>query len=204
MITLEIVQSTDRFRAIAPAWDALWVDRAASVFQAHAWVAAWHQHFTDDYDLLIGLAWDGDQLRTVLSCTAHRFRRVRLLEWAAQTLSDYCDAVGDPSNLPALLTEVLRVGHDTRWAFDNGFTEIDYLRGEETYKFEFANDRAALRSYVWGCSLKGGLALKAFQVGRSIRSLQTGSTETKSSGGAYSTQAGTSRLGNLKSFNSDE
>ncbi len=45
------------------------------------------------------------------------------------------------------------------WAFDSGIAEVDFLCGEEEYKFKFANKEINLVSYVGARSLVGRLAL---------------------------------------------
>ncbi len=46
-----------------------------------------------------------------------------------------------------------------RWAFDNGITEVDFLCGEEEYKFKFANAQTDLASFVGARTLVGRIAL---------------------------------------------
>ena len=45
------------------------------------------------------------------------------------------------------------------WAFDRGIAEVDFLCGEEDYKFKFANKQVDLVSYVGARTLMGRLAL---------------------------------------------
>jgi len=45
------------------------------------------------------------------------------------------------------------------WAFDNGIATIDFLCGEEEYKFKFANAQTDLASFVGARTLIGSLAL---------------------------------------------
>jgi len=45
------------------------------------------------------------------------------------------------------------------WAFDKGMTEVDFLCGEEEYKFKFANAQVDLVSFVGARTLIGKLAL---------------------------------------------
>lgn len=366
MITFEILTSSERLVAIAPAWQQAWQQHAASAFQSHAWITAWDRHRGADYDLLIGLAWKAERLLAVLPCAVRAYRGLRILEWAAQGLSDYCDGFGDIELFPSLWEKLLltsrpdivrlknissqavarpmleqsglmrsdgdlclqirsqwatgeawfstlnkkkRNNHTrgrrkleamgtieisihysasmnvmgklfalketwlkhndlssplvengfgllwslvnslektkklcivlitcnrevvagsinviegrnmlaffaaydpayeaaspgimlmteyTRWAFSNGFTVIDYLRGAESYKYEFSNAHVILDAFIGAYSVKGKIALSAFQLGQNViktcRSKpQTGPTI----GGAYTTSAGTSRL----------
>ncbi len=95
----EIVTSAARFKEIKPAWRRLWEQSGASVFQSHEWVEAWWNSLGERSGsrLRIGLAWDGDELVAVLPFAVARERRVRVLEWAAQEPSDYCDALLAPA-----------------------------------------------------------------------------------------------------------
>lgn len=45
------------------------------------------------------------------------------------------------------------------WAFDHGITEVDFLCGEEEYKFKFANAQTDLASFVGAKTLLGKVAL---------------------------------------------
>lgn len=45
------------------------------------------------------------------------------------------------------------------WAFDNGITEVDFLCGEEDYKYKFVNAHQDLGSYVGARTLIGRIAL---------------------------------------------
>ncbi|MDQ2804104.1 MAG: GNAT family N-acetyltransferase [Pseudomonadota bacterium] len=45
------------------------------------------------------------------------------------------------------------------WAFDHGITEVDFLCGEEEYKYKFANAQIDLASYVGARTLIGRAAL---------------------------------------------
>lgn len=47
------------------------------------------------------------------------------------------------------------------WAFDHGIPEVDFLCGDEPYKFKFANARTELASYVGARTLFGRAALAA-------------------------------------------
>ena len=49
------------------------------------------------------------------------------------------------------------------WAFDNGFQEIDYLRGEQAYKLRFANARTYLAGYQGAQTVKGRVLYRLYQ-----------------------------------------
>jgi len=89
----------------------------------------------------------------------------------------------------------------TRWAFDHGITVVDYLRGGEPYKFEFANAAIELTAVVQGWSLAGKAftaGLGALAAAKRLRARLRSGAEAPSAmpayGGAYLTQSGMSRI----------
>jgi CelD/BcsL family acetyltransferase involved in cellulose biosynthesis len=98
-IRTEVATTPSRLRELTAPWQALWARGNGDIFQHHAWVAAWADGVSDrsDVRLKIGLAWQGDALVAVLPCAVQRTRGLRVLEWAAQQVSDYCDALIDPT-----------------------------------------------------------------------------------------------------------
>lgn len=113
----EIVTCPARFKEIRPAWRRLWDRSNASVFQSHEWVEAWWNSLGErsGYRLRIGLDWEGDELVAILPFAVAKERGVRVLEWAAQAPSDYCDALLAPSldaqtALGMLWTAIRRTG----------------------------------------------------------------------------------------------
>jgi CelD/BcsL family acetyltransferase involved in cellulose biosynthesis len=81
----------------------------------------------------------------------------------------------------------------TRWAFNSGFTEIDYLRGDEEYKFEFANAHSELLSLIKATSLRGQVALALHALSLRIAKFREGPKVILPTGSAYTTKAGTPR-----------
>jgi CelD/BcsL family acetyltransferase involved in cellulose biosynthesis len=112
----EIVSTLARFEAIGPAWDALWRRTGLPVFQSHEWIRAWWRDGAgaQAHRPLIALAWHGEILIAALPVAVSRRRGLRFLEWAARDISDYCDALIDPSAdqtvLPGLWRSVSRQG----------------------------------------------------------------------------------------------
>ncbi|MBN8899948.1 MAG: GNAT family N-acetyltransferase, partial [Rhodospirillales bacterium] len=104
--TLECVTTLDRLAAVATPWHTLWRRAGADIFQHHAWVATWaadalHRRTAR---LRIMLAWEEGRLVAILPCAVLRWRGLRVLQWAAQDFSDYCDALVDPDTAwPATL-----------------------------------------------------------------------------------------------------
>lgn len=363
MTQFEIVTGLPRFEAIRDPWQTLWTESKSSVFQSHAWIKAWLTHAEPAFQLRIGLGWEDDRLVAVLPMVVHRYHGVRILEWAAQSVSDYCDSFGDlailtmlwsrlqascdvirlknigpdaqansflhgsrftvstddccllvqsqwadgatwfrtlnkkkrnnharglrilgeigpvkveyHNHLPAGLIEhlialklawlranklssplvesgsflltsltealaeigklcivLIRCGDEvvaasinatendrllaffaaydpkydraspgillmneyTKWAFDHGFVIIDYLRGAESYKFEFTTKQIDLSSFIGAPTLRGKLALVLYRIGNTWKETRKPPTKPMISGGAYSTKAGTSRM----------
>jgi CelD/BcsL family acetyltransferase involved in cellulose biosynthesis len=111
-LKFELIQSTGRFREIVTPWQMLWRKSEASAFQSYHWISEWQRNATSDYRLHIGVFWDCDgHLVAVVPCVVRRRWGVRILEWAAQEESDYCDGFGDPESLRACWTALLELRH---------------------------------------------------------------------------------------------
>jgi CelD/BcsL family acetyltransferase involved in cellulose biosynthesis len=95
----EIVTNTARFSTIQQAWQQLWERSDGYIFQSHDWLAAWLVGVQDrkEIKLQVALAWDGDRLCGAMPCAVHRRSGFRVLTWAAQLFSDYCDCLVDPA-----------------------------------------------------------------------------------------------------------
>ncbi|HEY0183089.1 MAG TPA: GNAT family N-acetyltransferase [Rhodopila sp.] len=113
-IRTEIVSDFARFATVQPAWQQLWERSGGYIFQSHDWITGWLTGVEDrkEIRLQIALAWDGDRLCGALPCAVHRRSGLRVLTWAAQLFSDYCDSLVDPdyeaAAMLALLWERLR------------------------------------------------------------------------------------------------
>ncbi|HJS83964.1 MAG TPA: GNAT family N-acetyltransferase [Acetobacteraceae bacterium] len=111
MIRFEVVRDATRFQEIEAAWLDLWRRSGAGIFQHHGWIAAWWHSCTGNvYRLRIGLAWQDQELVAVLPLAIRSWRGLRLLEWAAQSFSDYCDIIGSPAVLEELWGAVAAAG----------------------------------------------------------------------------------------------
>ena len=113
----EIVTDAARFASIQPAWRQLWDRSGGYIFQSYDWIAGWLVGVQDrkEIRLQIALAWDGDRLCGAMPCAVHRRSGLRVLNWAAQLCSDYCDCLLDPAYqsslmLPLLWDELHRFG----------------------------------------------------------------------------------------------
>jgi len=96
----EIVSDPHRFAAVGPAWRKLWTRCNGSIFQSHDWIEGWLSAVGErrDIRLQVALAWQDNELRGVMPCAVHRRSGLRVLTWAAQVFSDYCDCLTDPAS----------------------------------------------------------------------------------------------------------
>ena len=113
----EIVTDYTRFTSIQPAWRLLWERSGGYIFQSHDWIAGWLVGVRDRHEirLQIALAWDGERLCAAMPCAVHRRSGLRVLSWAAQLFSDYCDCLVDSayeaaSVMPLLWNALRRFG----------------------------------------------------------------------------------------------
>jgi CelD/BcsL family acetyltransferase involved in cellulose biosynthesis len=98
-LSTEILTDPARFATIQQAWRQLWQQSDGYIFQSHEWLAGWLIGISGrkEIKLRIALAWDGDRLCGAMPCAVHRRSGLRILTWAAQLFSDYCDCLLDPS-----------------------------------------------------------------------------------------------------------
>jgi CelD/BcsL family acetyltransferase involved in cellulose biosynthesis len=111
---IEVITCRKRFREISQHWDALWLRCKADVFQNHSWIATWLEASLGHAAPQIAVAWDGDNIMAAIPLTVRRRSGLRMLEWSAQLVSDYCDALATPegiSHLPQLWIAAWQAGH---------------------------------------------------------------------------------------------
>ncbi len=109
MITFEIVQSEKRLRELMSPWHALWLEESGCIFQSYQWVSDWWTARQASFRLHVAIAWNANRLIAVLPLVIHHWRKARILEWAAQSFSDYCDALCDS---PDILQELWTHAHN--------------------------------------------------------------------------------------------
>ena len=116
----EIVTDPARFATVRDAWRRLWERSEGFIFQNHDWIAGWlgGVRHRGDIKLQIALAWDGGELRGAMPCAVHRRSGLRVLTWAAQLFSDYCDCLVDPIYDNASVVPVLWEGLQQAGGFD--------------------------------------------------------------------------------------
>jgi CelD/BcsL family acetyltransferase involved in cellulose biosynthesis len=110
----EVLTDPARFATKQQAWQQLWERSGGYIFQSHDWLAGWLTGVRDrkEIRLQVVLAWDGERLCGAMPCAVHRRSGLRVLTWAAQLFSDYCDCLLDPAydsgDMIALLWDALR------------------------------------------------------------------------------------------------
>lgn len=109
MDRVEIIDQFDRFLSLRPAWQELWQRSNGYIFQHHDWIAGWVNGIRNrgNIRLRVIAAWDGDVLAGVLPLAVHRRHGLRILQWAGQVFSDYCDGLTDPGRDRAVLLNAL-------------------------------------------------------------------------------------------------
>ncbi|HEX2943267.1 MAG TPA: GNAT family N-acetyltransferase [Rhodopila sp.] len=112
---VEFITDATRFAAVGSAWQSPWQRAGGRIFQRHDWLSGWLEGVQDRREIrpYMVLAWDGPVLVGALPCAVHRRSGVRLLQWAAQVFSDYCDVLIDPAHpdiLPVLWEAMWRCG----------------------------------------------------------------------------------------------
>jgi CelD/BcsL family acetyltransferase involved in cellulose biosynthesis len=110
---IEMVTHPERFAEIRSAWNTLWQRCDGDVFQSHAWIEAWWHASHASVKPRIAVCRDGDDILAAIPLAVSRRFGLRTLEWSAQALSDYCDALAAPQavhQLPPLWEAVWRAG----------------------------------------------------------------------------------------------
>ncbi len=112
MTTLEIVTDPAGFAGLEDSWGELWRRAHGSVFQSHPWIDAWLQNDPDAkaWRLHVAVARRDGQVAAILPLAIRWYHGVRILEFAAQRFSDYCDGIGPPDLLQELWSDVVRRG----------------------------------------------------------------------------------------------
>ena len=119
-LKVEIVTDPTRFAALHEAWHDLWGRAGGFIFQDHGWISGWLSGVQDrrGVRLQVALAWDGDRLCGVMPCAVHRRFGLRVLTWAAQLFSDYCDCLIDPAYGTAAVFAAMWDGLHDHGGFD--------------------------------------------------------------------------------------
>jgi CelD/BcsL family acetyltransferase involved in cellulose biosynthesis len=151
---VEIVADAERFRAIEAQWQRLWEQSGTHIFQTHAWIHGWITGINDrrDIRLQIALVWDDTDLVGIMPCAVHRRFGLRVLRWAAQLFSDYCDCVINMNYSPAVVMTRLWEGMRQAGGFD--LISLQQVRPD-----------AQCRSFLAGIlDIRGDAALRCMRI----------------------------------------
>jgi CelD/BcsL family acetyltransferase involved in cellulose biosynthesis len=94
-----IIEQRREFDALEPQWRSLDERQSVRPFQQFAWAAAWVRSIgmAGGWRLKVATVWQGGRLVGVLPLCTRRYKGLRLLEWIGARVTDYCDAIVDPS-----------------------------------------------------------------------------------------------------------
>jgi CelD/BcsL family acetyltransferase involved in cellulose biosynthesis len=93
-LRFELIETAERLSAIAGSWNALWSCTHAGAFQSHGWISAWWANLGSiRSQLLIAVAWERGEAVAILPLAIERRLGARVLVWAGEAVSDYCDAL---------------------------------------------------------------------------------------------------------------
>lgn len=125
---VEIIRTLERFTALEAPWRRLWDKSGTYIFQSHEWLSGWVTGVQQRHDirLQIALVWDGHKLVGIMPCAVHRRLGLRVLRWAAQLFSDYCDCVIDNDYSRAVIMSRLWNGMRQTGGYD--FISLQQVR----------------------------------------------------------------------------
>ncbi|HVY14991.1 MAG TPA: GNAT family N-acetyltransferase [Rhodopila sp.] len=112
-LRIAFVRTISGFTELREPWQDLWSRAGGSIFQHHDWLHGWMAGIQTrrDIRILVALAWHDTTLVAAMPLAVHRRHGVRMLCWAGQLFSDYCDALTDRETvLPELWQAVLAAG----------------------------------------------------------------------------------------------
>jgi CelD/BcsL family acetyltransferase involved in cellulose biosynthesis len=94
---VKIIEDAAAFDALESSWRTLDAQSRVRPFQQFAWTAAWLRTLgaAGSWTLKVAALWQDGALVAVLPLCVRRFRGLRILEWIAVRVSDYCGAVID-------------------------------------------------------------------------------------------------------------
>lgn len=139
-LTVKLIEEREAFDALEGPWRALDIHIGVRVFQEFAWTASWVRTLgaAGACRLKVATLWQDDRLVGVLPLCVRRFKGLRILEWIAARVSDYCDAVLDPTLDPAQALRTLWDAVSHSGGFD--IARFSHLRTDGA-SFAFLNMR---------------------------------------------------------------
>ena len=99
----EIVSDLKRFADLQPYWDRLWERCNGYIFQHHRWIAAWLEASYPSARPCIAIQWREGEIVAAIPLAVVRRLGLRVLEWSAQAMSDYCDALATPGAMASIV-----------------------------------------------------------------------------------------------------
>jgi len=98
-VVVRLIEDEAAFQLLEEPWSQLATVAGARPFQEFPWANAWIQTIgrSGGRQLRVATAWAGSRLLAVLPLARRRYFGVRLLEWIAAGVTDYCDALVDPN-----------------------------------------------------------------------------------------------------------
>lgn len=94
-IACEVVKGAERFRELEQPWQRLWSSSKAGIFQSFHWIEAWRSATSMACELHVAVAWQEEVAVAILPFAVRRVHGARILEWAAQAVTDYCCALSE-------------------------------------------------------------------------------------------------------------
>ena len=101
-MTIEIIDSVERLRAIEDQWKQIVLaDPASTPFQLPRWLLTWWEYFGSGSLHVITL-WEEDQLAGIVPCFRHEWEGRQQLTLIGSGISDYLDPVLPPGAIETL------------------------------------------------------------------------------------------------------
>lgn len=137
-MTFKLIEDLKSFQQLESAWRNIDAAPAIRPFQQFTWIDSWIRTLgaANKVQLKIATLWESDRLIAVLPLCVRRHQGVRILEWIAARVSDYCNGLVAPGTdedaaLRSLWEFVVRSG-----GFD--LARLSHLR-TDTRLFEVLN-----------------------------------------------------------------
>lgn len=108
-LRLSMIRSAEEFGQLRDVWHELWERSSGSIFQHHGWLFGWLNGVMERRTIrpMVALVWDDATLVAAMPLAIHRRRGVRVLHWAGQLFSDYCDVLIEPGCRREMLLKMM-------------------------------------------------------------------------------------------------
>lgn len=157
-----LITTRDALARIAPEWRALAERAHVPPFQWHEWHDAWFATMggAAGWKPRVAICMEGDRLVGVMPMALRRSRGLRLLDWSAADVTDYCDVIVDPDVESRAVTHALWETIRKNGGFD--IARFSQVSADARAATLFGNDTTTLRrtlnSYVLPVSWRSGSA----------------------------------------------